>query len=199
MLSLLLLLLSVGIGAANAAGCLVFGPQYQLQSDTVEWQMRAHIGERCVRGVRFKLVANPVLKIISPPRFGELTLQGPSFSYTAGANFQEEDSVTVEVSGSIKRVIGTSTISVVVSNIDAPPVRGPPASGLPIPPPAPPAPPVKNIAPSDPSLPPCPVWDWSKGAPPPMRRPFDKSKLYCPPPPFHPPNPPVGCNCPNGQ
>jgi hypothetical protein len=42
----------------------------------------------------------------------------------------------------------------------------------------------------------CPKWDWSNGSPPPMRPPFDRSKLYCSPPPFNPPNPPIGCICP---
>jgi hypothetical protein len=37
--------------------------------------------------------------------------------------------------------------------------------------------------------------DWSKGAPPPMRPPFDRSKLHCPPPPFKPPSQPFGCRC----
>ena len=45
------------------------------------------------------------------------------------------------------------------------------------------------------ALPNCPKWDWSSSAPPPMRPPFDRSKLYCPPPPFNPPSPPIGCIC----
>ena len=48
--------------------------------------------------------------------------------------------------------------------------------------------------PDDGSLPPCPTWDWSKG-PPPMQTPFDRSKLYCPPPPFAPSSQPAGCRC----
>jgi hypothetical protein len=28
-----------------------------------------------------------------------------------------------------------------------------------------------------------------------MRRPFDRSKLYCPPSPFKPPSQPLGCFC----
>jgi len=76
------------------------GALNELQSDTVEWEMKTGVGQSCIRGIRFKLVANPVIKIITQPRFGALTLQGPSFSYTAGADFQE-DSFTVEVSGLI--------------------------------------------------------------------------------------------------
>jgi hypothetical protein len=60
-----------------------------------------------------------------------------------------------------------------------------------------PLPPVDNTIPlpEGATLPDCPKWDWSKGSPPPMRPPFDRSKLYCPPPPFNPPNPPTGCIC----
>jgi hypothetical protein len=60
-----------------------------------------------------------------------------------------------------------------------------------------PIPAVDNTVPlpSGAALPDCPKWDWSNGTPPPMRPPFDRSKLYCPPPPFNPPNPPIGCIC----
>jgi hypothetical protein len=115
---LLLLLLLLGIQAASAADCVVDSHPYQLQSDTVQWQIKARIGQSCRRGVRFKLISNPVITIISPPRFGALTVQGPSFAYTAGPDFRDEDSFTLEVSGFIRRVSGTSTIRVAVSNID---------------------------------------------------------------------------------
>jgi hypothetical protein len=196
MLRLVVLLLSLGVRGANASDCVVRGPQYQLRSDTVEWQMRTRVGQSCRRGIRFETVVNPVIEIISPPRSGEFTLQGPSFSYTAGADFGDEDSFTVEVSGSIGRVSGTSTIHVVVSLYGAPPTPTPTAPAVPNPPPAPHVSSVDNKAPTnDDALPLCPVWDWSKGSPPPMRPPFDRSKLYCPPPPFRPPNPPIGCFC----
>ena len=78
---------------ARAGGCLITGPRYQLRSDTIEWQMKTRIGQSCIRGIRFSNVANPVIKIISPPRFGELTLLGPSFSYRASAAFRDEDFV----------------------------------------------------------------------------------------------------------
>ena len=188
----LFLFWSLGVGAANASGCVVDGHPYQLQSDIVEWQMRTRIGQSCRRGIRFKLISNPAIKVVSPPRFGTLTVQGPSFSYTAGPDFRDEDSFTIEVSGSKGKVTGSSTIRVAVSNIDAA-TPSPRALNLP---PAPQAPLVENAAPRDASLPPCPIWDWSKGSPPPMRPPFDKSKLYCPPPPFNPPNSPTGCVCP---
>jgi hypothetical protein len=194
---LILLYLSFGVQVA-AADCLVNGPPYQLQSDTVEWQMKARIGQTCRRGVRFKLISSPAIKIVSPPQFGTVTVQGPSFSYTAGSNFQNEDSFTVEVSGFIGKFSGSSNIHVIVSKIDSTTTT----PQIPNVPPAPQIAPVETIpsaqvtTPSaDALLPPCPIWDWSKGSPPPMRPPFEKSKLYCPPPPFNPPNAPVGCIC----
>jgi hypothetical protein len=193
------LFLPLGIGATNASACIVAGPPYQLQSDTVEWHMSTRTGETCRRGIRFKLIANPTIKVISSPRLGNLTLQGPSFAYTAGPDFHDQDSFTIEVSGYIGHANGNSTINVTVSNITAampprPALNLPPAAPAPNRPPAPGT--LEKTTPADGSLPPCPVWDWSKGSPPPMRPPFDQAKLYCPPPPFNPPNPPVGCICP---
>jgi hypothetical protein len=116
------LLLSLGIRAANAGECLITGPQYQLQSDTVEWHLKTRIGQSCIRGIRFRSVAGPVVKIISPPRFGKLTLLGPSFSYTAGTDVADKDSFSIEVSGFMTGGRGSSTIHVVVSTIGAPPM-----------------------------------------------------------------------------
>jgi hypothetical protein len=205
MLRSALVFLSLTIRAAYGGECLISGPGYQLQSDTVEWQMKIRVGQSCMRGVRYNNVANPVIKIISLPRFGELTLLGPAFSYTARTDFQEEDSFIVGVSGAINKVSGTSTIRISVSIIGPLPAQSAPAAPRDRAPPptsgqsvdAPAAPSVDNTIPvqAGASLPPCPIWDWSIGAPPPMRPPFDRSKLYCPPPPFKPPSPPVGCLC----
>ena len=191
--------------AALAGDCLITGPRYQLRSDSIEWQMKTRIGQSCIRGIRFSNVASPVIKIISPPRFGELTLLGPSFSYKAGTDFRNEDLFVIEVSGSIGRVAGTSTIRVAISSFDAPKAQAleqPPIQDVrPSPQPVPEAtgqavPLPGDIVPATAtSLPPCPTWDWAKGSPPPMRPPFDRSKLYCPPQPFHPPNAPIGCSC----
>jgi hypothetical protein len=109
----MLMLLSLGIRAASAGECLITGPQYQLQSDTVEWQLKTRIGQSCIRGIRFRNVAGPVVKIISPPSFGKLAVLGPSFSYTAGTNVADKDSFSFEVSGFISGGSGTSTVHVV--------------------------------------------------------------------------------------
>ena len=109
--------LSLGNAATSASACEFVAPQYQLQSDTVEWQMKAHFGETCRRGIRFKLISNPTIKVVASPEFGSLTVQGPSFSYTVGPDFHDQDLFTVEVSGFIGQATGTSTIHVTVSNI----------------------------------------------------------------------------------
>ena len=201
----LIVLITFGVRAACAGECIVSGPPYQLQSDTVEWQMNIASGQSCVHGVRFNNVVNPTIKIISPPKFGQVTLLGWAFSYAASSGFRSEDSFTVGVSGAIKRASGTSTIHILVSvgvGPSAPtlaaPRPGSPAAGPALVPIAPAIPSIGEASslPAGASLPPCPQWDWSNGAPPPMRRPFDRSKLYCPPPPFNPPSPPLGCVCP---
>jgi hypothetical protein len=152
-----LLFLPLGIGAANASYCLVGGPPYQLRSDTVEWQMSTRVGETCRRGVRFSHISNPTINVISSPHFGNLTLQGWSFSYTAGPDFHDQDSFTIEVSGFVGKANGSSTIHVTVSNLAAaippsPAPNLPPATPAPNLPPAPGA--LESATPPDGSLPP---------------------------------------------
>ena len=118
----MLVLSSLGIRAANAGECLITGPQYQLQSDTVEWQLKTRVGQSCIRGIRFRNVAGPVVKIISPPSCGKLAVLGPAFSYTAGTDVADKDSFSFEVSGFLSGGSGTSTVHVVVSIIGAPPM-----------------------------------------------------------------------------
>jgi hypothetical protein len=199
------ILLSLGIRAAVASECHISGPRYQLKSDTVEWRMQIGIGQSCVRGLRSNNVANATINLVSPPQFGQVTLLGLGFSYTARSDVQDKDSFAVGVSGAINGVRGTSTIRIVVSIMGAPqgtdtaaPRDRTPAPVLAPALKAPPTPSVDNTArlPVGGSLPVCPTWDWSSGAPPPMRPPFDRSKLYCPPPPFNPPGQPIGCICP---
>ena len=120
-----LLVLSLGIRAANATACVISGPQYQLQSDAVEWQLNIRNGQSCIRGIGYGWVAHPIIKIVSLPRGGNLTMQGPSFTYTAGKN---SDSFSIEVSGFANGGNGTSTIRVVVSVIGEPSPQQAPAS-----------------------------------------------------------------------
>ena len=104
-----------GIQAAHANQCFTDGPRYQLESDTVEWRMKIRSSENCLRGVRFSYVYNATVSLVSPPKFGQVALVGPGFSYTAKSDFKGEDSFVVGVSGSKNKTSGFSTILVVVS------------------------------------------------------------------------------------
>jgi hypothetical protein len=111
-------LLSAG-QAAHAGQCFTDGPRYRLESDTVEWRMKIHSSENCIRGVRFSYVWNAAVSLVSAPKSGKVTLMGPGFSYTAKPDFQGEDSFMVGVSGYKKKTSGFSTIHVVVSVVGA--------------------------------------------------------------------------------
>jgi hypothetical protein len=190
--------LSINTSAAYTTDCVVNGPRYQLTSDLVDWSMKIGSGQSCIRGLRFNNVAMiESLQLVSPPQIGQVVLKGPSFTYSAKSGYEGEDSFTVVISGKINRSSGSSTIRVNVfvgSPAAAPNLRD--RSPGPIAAPTPPAStPATMPLPTNGSLPPCPSWDWSKGSPPPMRPPFDRSKLYCPPPPFKPPSQPLGCLC----
>jgi hypothetical protein len=189
---------SFSIPTAHAIECVVSGPRYGLSSDVVDWSIKIGRDQGCIRGLRFSNVVIESLKLVSPPQTGQVTLQGPSFIYSAKSEFEGEDSFTLAVSGAINKFRGSSTIRVriyVGSPVSAA-IRHD-RSPAPIATPKPlDAPADHNLPlPADGSLPPCPIWDWSRGSPPPMRPPFDRSKLYCPPPPFKPPSPTIGCRC----
>jgi hypothetical protein len=175
---------------------------YNLAADSVTWSMEIVPGRTCFAGVRFGDVVIERVKLVSPPQSGQIALRGPGFSYTAKQDFAGEDSFTLEVSGTINKRRGNSTIHITVSDralgaVAPPPVEYPPAI-VPIPQaPAQSTTSKNRESAAGTALPPCAVWDWSKGTPPPMQQPFDRSKLVCPPPPFRPPNPPIGCVCPN--
>jgi hypothetical protein len=81
--------------------------------------MKIHSNENCVRGVRFSYVWNAIVRLISPPKFCQVTVIGPGSSYTAKSEFHGEDSFVVGVSGCKKRTSGFSTIRVVVSVVEA--------------------------------------------------------------------------------
>jgi hypothetical protein len=194
----------IGGPTALAQSCVIENSPYNLTVDTVTWSMTTIPGATCFGGVRFGNVIIESVKLISPPRTGQIVLRGSGFSYTAKANFRGEDSFALKVSGAINRRRGNSTVQILVSIADRPHEPTPPAaverSLTTVPVLRVPAPPPTNN--DDHSYPigaaqsPCPEWDWSKGeSPPPMRQPFDRSKLYCPPSPFRPPSSPIGCIC----
>ena len=115
-LSLLLVILSVEARAAAASACVVNSPHYLLTSDNVDWSIKTRGGQTCVRGLRFGSVVLETVKLISPPQSGNVRLVSPGFSlYGQAGLYWRGNSFTVEVSGTINRVRGTSTIRVVIS------------------------------------------------------------------------------------
>ena len=109
------LLLLSGSQVAHANQCFINGPHYRMELDTVEWRMKIRGSENCLHGVRLSYVWNATVGLVSPPQFGQVTLKGPGFSYTAKSDFQGEDSFVVSVSGSKNKACGFSTIRVLVS------------------------------------------------------------------------------------
>ena len=151
--------LAMNASAAYATDCVVNGPRYQLASDLVNWSMKIGSGQSCIRGLRFNNVAIKSLQLVSPPQIGQVTLLGPSFTYSAKSEYEGEDSFTVVVSGTINRSNGSSTIRITVfvgNPVTAPRLRD--RSPRPIAAPKPPAvSPSTTTVPDDGSLPPCPT------------------------------------------
>jgi hypothetical protein len=113
------LLLLTGSQGAHANQCFINGPHYQMALDAVEWRMKIRGSENCLHGVRFSYVWNATVGLVSQPQFGQVTLIGPGFSYTAKSDFHGEDSFVISVSGSKNKACGFSTIRVLVSVVGA--------------------------------------------------------------------------------
>src|SRR5215471_7764511 len=112
----LLALLLVFVRPALGDPCvLTVGSLYQLKSETVDWTMQTSSGQSCIRGLRHKRVTIDSAKLISPPQSGQVKLLGPGFSYTAKSDFQGQDSFTVQVSGMLNGIRGSSDIRIIVS------------------------------------------------------------------------------------
>src|SRR5215831_15387666 len=112
----LLALLLVFVRPALGEPCvLTVGSLYQLKSDTVDWTMQTSSGQSCIRGLRHKRVTIDSAKLISPPQSGQVKLLGSGFSYTAKSGFQGQDSFTVQVSGMLNGIRGSSDIRIIVS------------------------------------------------------------------------------------
>ena len=90
-------------------------PPYALKSDAVNWEMQIASGKTCTKGLKYGSVTISALKLTAPPEFGKVTLQGPGFSYTAKTDFEGQDAFTIQVSGTMVRMTGTSDIQVTVS------------------------------------------------------------------------------------
>jgi hypothetical protein len=89
-------------------------PPFQLSSDAVDWTMQISSGRSCTRGLKLGPVNISDVKLIAPPKSGQVAIQGPSFSYTAKPDFQGEDDFTLQVSGTIVRMRGESDVKVTV-------------------------------------------------------------------------------------
>src|SRR6516165_8482816 len=112
----LLALLLVFVRPALGDPCvLTMGSQYQLKSDTADWTMQTSSGQSCIRGLRHKRVTIDTAKLISPPQSGQVKLLGSGFSYTAKSDFEGQDSFTIQVSGMLKGIRGSSDIRIMVS------------------------------------------------------------------------------------
>src|SRR5262245_9163642 len=112
----LLALLLVFVRPALGDACvLTMGSQYQLKSDTVDWTMQTSSGQSCIRGLRYARVTIDTAKLISPPQSGQVKLLGPGFSYTAKSDFQGQDSFTIQVSGMLNGIRGSSDVRIIVS------------------------------------------------------------------------------------
>lgn len=97
-----------------ATACMLSGPTYWLNSDSVNWGMSLASGQSCLRGLRANVATLDEIKLVSPPQSGRVTIEGPAFLYRGDPNFVGEDSFTLTVSGKINKIKGTSTIRVVV-------------------------------------------------------------------------------------
>ena len=99
----------------RAQSCVIDGPRYNLNADTVDWPMKIASGRSCVRGVRYNNVAITSIKIVTPPQSGKVTILGSGFAYAAPTDFSGKDTFSLAVFGAINNIHGNSTINVTVS------------------------------------------------------------------------------------
>jgi len=112
----LLALLLVFVRPALGDACVLTGGSlYQLKSDAVDWTMQTDSGQSCIRGLRHNRVTIDTAKLISPPQSGQVKLLGSGFSYTAKSDFEGQDSFTIQVSGMLNGIRGSSDIRIIVS------------------------------------------------------------------------------------
>jgi hypothetical protein len=110
------LLVLFGCPGAFADSCIITNRQvYNLVADTVNWSMTVGNGQYCRWGIRYTKVLFERMTLVSPPRSGQVVLQGSAFTYVPKKDFQGDDSFDLEVAGQIQKVRGASKIHVVVS------------------------------------------------------------------------------------
>jgi hypothetical protein len=79
------------------------------------WEMQIARGKTCTKGLKYGSVAISNVKLTAPPEFGKVTVQGPGVAYTAKPDFEGQDAFTIQVTGTMVRMTGTSDIQVTVS------------------------------------------------------------------------------------
>src|SRR5258708_20335030 len=77
--------------------------------------MQTSNGQSCIRGLRQNRVTIDTAKVLSAPQSGQVKLLGPGFSYTAKSDFEGQDSFTIQVSGMLNGIRGSSEIRIIVS------------------------------------------------------------------------------------
>jgi hypothetical protein len=101
---------------ASADSCVFsLTTPFVLKSDAVEWTMQIGSGKTCTRGLKYGAVTISNVELTHPPQSGQVTLQGPGFSYTAKSDFEGLDEFTLKVTGTMVRMPGTSDIRITVS------------------------------------------------------------------------------------
>ena len=122
----LIAFLSLSTPAVCATECVVSGPCLQADIGRGDLVNDISAADRVVFVVSdFNNVVFESLKLVSPPKNGQIALGGPSFIYSAKPEYEGEDFFTLEVSGTINKSRGRSTIHFIVS------VGGPGSGAIP--------------------------------------------------------------------
>jgi hypothetical protein len=107
--------LNSGFAQDSGTACALYGPSYQLSSDTVLWSMTIGSGQSCIRGLKSAFVTLDTVKLVTPPQAGQVKLEGPGFVYKGNSDFRGQDTFSLLISGKKNKVAGSSTIQFVVS------------------------------------------------------------------------------------
>jgi len=105
----------IGFRPSLAQPCYGQTPIYQFSSDSVDWSIKVGSGRSCSAGFRIRSTVLESIKLVVAPEHGQVTLQGPGFTYKADSGFKGEDSFAVLVSGTLEGAPGSSTIRITVS------------------------------------------------------------------------------------
>src|SRR5262245_30739211 len=72
-------------------------------------------GQSCIRDLHHNPTPSYTDLLISPPQSGQVKVLGSGFSYTAKSDFEGQDSFTIQVSGMLNGIRGSSDIRIIVS------------------------------------------------------------------------------------